>query len=51
MYEEGQDPGEQFDLYEPPTPEEKAGTKVTQLRPLGVRKARARVHAEGDWHR
>ncbi len=40
-----------FDLYEPPTPEERAGAKVTQMRPLGERKARARVHAEGDWHR
>lgn len=51
VYEEGQDPKELFDLYEPPTPEEKAGAKVTQLRPAGRRKARALVHAEGDWHR
>lgn len=46
-----QDPKEMFDLYEPPTPEERAGAKVTQLRPSGLRKARAKVHAEGDWHR
>lgn len=51
VYEEGQDPKELFDLYEPPTPEQKAGAKVTALRPLGRRKARALVHAEGDWHR
>lgn len=46
-----QDPKELFDLYEPPTPEEKAGAMVTKLRPAGRRKARALVHAEGDWHR
>jgi isopentenyldiphosphate isomerase len=40
-----------FDLYEEPTSEERAGAPVARaLRPMG-RKARSKVHAEGDWHR